>query len=128
MLSSKTVESELCGHTLGRNQLCPKNILTSSVKNMRSFINAESPTFQLNSFELSSNVQQALDQIVGCTGLLLFSNFQSAVVFPNKTPTEQQSLMLVKRLLAVAVSRQKLSRPYSAYMRAQGECKYVTRD
>ncbi|NXT32212.1 HORM1 protein, partial [Pelecanoides urinatrix] len=32
------------------------------------------------------------------------SNFQSAVVFPNKISTEQQSLMLVKRLLAVAVS------------------------
>ncbi|NWR54689.1 HORM1 protein, partial [Bucorvus abyssinicus] len=31
-------------------------------------------------------------------------NFQSAVVFPNKISTEQQSLMLVKRLLAVAVS------------------------
>ncbi|NXK14828.1 HORM1 protein, partial [Herpetotheres cachinnans] len=34
----------------------------------------------------------------------LLSNFQSAVVFPNKISTEQQSLMLVKRLLAVAVS------------------------
>ncbi|NWH74935.1 HORM1 protein, partial [Piaya cayana] len=33
-----------------------------------------------------------------------FSTFQSAVVFPNKIATEQQSLMLVKRLLAVAVS------------------------
>ncbi|KAM6330897.1 HORMA domain-containing protein 1 isoform 4-T4 [Alca torda] len=33
-----------------------------------------------------------------------FSNLQSAVVFPNKISTEQQSLMLVKRLLAVAVS------------------------
>ncbi|NWU58279.1 HORM1 protein, partial [Dromas ardeola] len=32
------------------------------------------------------------------------SNMQSAVVFPNKISTEQQSLMLVKRLLAVAVS------------------------
>ncbi|NWI63667.1 HORM1 protein, partial [Todus mexicanus] len=32
------------------------------------------------------------------------SNLQSAVVFPNKISTEQQSLMLVKRLLAVAVS------------------------
>ncbi|NWH26735.1 HORM1 protein, partial [Grus americana] len=32
------------------------------------------------------------------------SNFQSAVTFPNKISTEQQSLMLVKRLLAVAVS------------------------
>ncbi|NWU71065.1 HORM1 protein, partial [Pterocles burchelli] len=31
-------------------------------------------------------------------------NFQSEVVFPNKISTEQQSLMLVKRLLAVAVS------------------------
>ncbi|NWU89622.1 HORM1 protein, partial [Upupa epops] len=31
-------------------------------------------------------------------------NFQNAVVFPNKISTEQQSLMLVKRLLAVAVS------------------------
>ncbi|NXL01088.1 HORM1 protein, partial [Mesembrinibis cayennensis] len=31
-------------------------------------------------------------------------NFQSAVVFPTKISTEQQSLMLVKRLLAVAVS------------------------
>ncbi|NXI59360.1 HORM1 protein, partial [Chloroceryle aenea] len=31
-------------------------------------------------------------------------NSQSAVVFPNKISTEQQSLMLVKRLLAVAVS------------------------
>ncbi|NXG51760.1 HORM1 protein, partial [Psilopogon haemacephalus] len=31
-------------------------------------------------------------------------NLQSAVVFPNKISTEQQSLMLVKRLLAVAVS------------------------
>ncbi|NXQ59722.1 HORM1 protein, partial [Anthoscopus minutus] len=31
-------------------------------------------------------------------------NFQSAVVFPKKIATEQQSLMLVKRLLAVAVS------------------------
>lgn len=30
--------------------------------------------------------------------------FQSAVVFPNKITTEQQSLTLVKRLLAVAVS------------------------
>uniref|UniRef100_A0A8B9MBM6 HORMA domain-containing protein n=1 Tax=Accipiter nisus TaxID=211598 RepID=A0A8B9MBM6_9AVES len=36
--------------------------------------------------------------------LILFFNFQSAVVFPNKISTEQQSLMLVKRLLAVAVS------------------------
>ncbi|NXL39859.1 HORM1 protein, partial [Glaucidium brasilianum] len=32
------------------------------------------------------------------------SNFQTAVVFPSKISTEQQSLMLVKRLLAVAVS------------------------
>ncbi|NXD87522.1 HORM1 protein, partial [Halcyon senegalensis] len=32
------------------------------------------------------------------------STLQSAVVFPNKISTEQQSLMLVKRLLAVAVS------------------------
>ncbi|NXE57337.1 HORM1 protein, partial [Casuarius casuarius] len=32
------------------------------------------------------------------------SNFQNAVVFPNKISTEQQSLILVKRLLAVAVS------------------------
>ncbi|NWY60137.1 HORM1 protein, partial [Chionis minor] len=32
------------------------------------------------------------------------SNLQSAIVFPNKIATEQQSLMLVKRLLAVAVS------------------------
>ncbi|OWK55031.1 HORMA domain-containing protein 1 [Lonchura striata] len=31
-------------------------------------------------------------------------DFQSAVVFPKKIATEQQSLMLVKRLLAVAVS------------------------
>ncbi|XP_071656388.1 HORMA domain-containing protein 1 isoform X2 [Patagioenas fasciata] len=31
-------------------------------------------------------------------------NLQSAVVFPTKISTEQQSLMLVKRLLAVAVS------------------------
>ncbi|NWX09434.1 HORM1 protein, partial [Caloenas nicobarica] len=31
-------------------------------------------------------------------------NLQSAVVFPSKISTEQQSLMLVKRLLAVAVS------------------------
>ncbi|NXG60604.1 HORM1 protein, partial [Hemiprocne comata] len=36
--------------------------------------------------------------------ILSLSNFQSAVVFPNKISTEQQSLMLVKRLLAVAVS------------------------
>ncbi|NXJ72259.1 HORM1 protein, partial [Rostratula benghalensis] len=36
--------------------------------------------------------------------ILVFSNLQSAVVFPNKISTEQQSLMLVKRLLAVAVS------------------------
>ncbi|NXR12895.1 HORM1 protein, partial [Semnornis frantzii] len=35
---------------------------------------------------------------------LLSLNLQSAVVFPNKISTEQQSLMLVKRLLAVAVS------------------------
>ncbi|NXP79634.1 HORM1 protein, partial [Ramphastos sulfuratus] len=35
---------------------------------------------------------------------LLSLNLQSAVMFPNKISTEQQSLMLVKRLLAVAVS------------------------
>ncbi|NXX46718.1 HORM1 protein, partial [Tricholaema leucomelas] len=35
---------------------------------------------------------------------LLSLNLQSAIVFPNKISTEQQSLMLVKRLLAVAVS------------------------
>lgn len=34
----------------------------------------------------------------------LISLLQSAVVFPNKIHTEQQSLTLVKRLLAVAVS------------------------
>ncbi|KAM9514787.1 HORMA domain-containing protein 1 isoform 1-T1 [Guaruba guarouba] len=36
--------------------------------------------------------------------LTSFVLFQSAVVFPTKIATEQQSLMLVKRLLAVAVS------------------------
>ncbi|XP_065516012.1 HORMA domain-containing protein 1 isoform X2 [Lathamus discolor] len=42
---------------------------------------------------------------VGCgQGLTSFILFQSAVVFPTKIATEQQSLMLVKRLLAVAVS------------------------
>lgn len=52
------------------------------------------------------------DQIVDYTDLLLWIemnsllslNLQSAIVFPNKISTEQQSLMLVKRLLAVAVS------------------------
>ncbi|NXE14178.1 HORM1 protein, partial [Lophotis ruficrista] len=38
------------------------------------------------------------------TNSFLSLNLQSAVVFPNKISTEQQSLMLVKRLLAVAVS------------------------
>ncbi|KAM4644465.1 HORMA domain-containing protein 1 isoform 3-T3 [Amazona ochrocephala] len=42
---------------------------------------------------------------VGCgQRLTSFVLFQSAVVFPTKIATEQQSLMLVKRLLAVAVS------------------------
>ncbi|XP_031467246.1 HORMA domain-containing protein 1 isoform X2 [Phasianus colchicus] len=38
----------------------------------------------------------------GCQSLVRFT--KSAVVFPNKIHTEQQSLTLVKRLLAVAVS------------------------
>lgn len=41
---------------------------------------------------------------VGCGQRLTSVLFQSAVVFPTKIATEQQSLMLVKRLLAVAVS------------------------
>lgn len=59
--------------------MCPTNTVTPSVRNVLNFINHK-------------------NELISCC------DFQSAVVFPKKIATEQQSLMLVKRLLAVAVS------------------------